>query len=393
MPDVNTLIKETSKNLEGFIDRHQSQVTALEHRIFDLENESARSAITGGRGITDEPVEARVHLESGDKLTDYLAREKGITCPDSGHGFGHLARALVTGAKSDFEVQALSKGTDASGGYAVPEWYAAEVIDLMRSKLAIDRAGARTVPLEGDKTHFLRIESDPVAGWRLESGAVKESDMTFGRTTFNPKSLAVIVKVTRELLEDGVNVEWSLRHAFAAAFAQELDRVALFGSGTNPEPLGVVNTPGIQTYTLAADGAPVTSYAPIVRARGMMLAANTNEPTAAIMAPRTATAFEELTDTTGQPLQRPRSIENLPFLPTTLTPVDDEHGEAENASRVIVGDFSNLWIGVRTGFRIEVLREHFADTMTVAFLAHLRADIQVTHPAAFVDIPGFVPAA
>jgi len=348
----------------------------------------------GGNGAAGGlATEERDYLEPSDRLTDYVER-RGAT-PDRNLRFGNLARALATGARNDAESRALEKGIDAAGGYAVPEYYAAEVIDLMRSKTAIVRAGARTVPLLGDKTHFLRVEGDPIAGWRLEAAKVKESDMTFGRLTFEPQSLAVVVKASRELLEDGQNVEGVLAHSLAEAFALELDRVALFGSGTDPEPRGLANTPGIQTLEVnPAAGAPVSSYAPIVQARGLMLAANANEPTAAIMAPRTATEFDELVDTTGQPLQRPRSIENLPFLSTTLVPTDDgEEAPAEVPSSVFVGDYSQLWIGIRTAFRLEVLREMFADTMQIAFLAHLRADIQVAQPKAFVEIPGFLPAA
>lgn len=383
--ELNTAFEDFKANLDG-------RLSAVETAVDEISAEMQRRELgPGARGTPAVEDEGRGYLEPSDRLTDHL-RNKGAARPEGGIGFGHLVRAMVVGPRNELEAQALHRGTDSAGGYAVPEWYSAEVIDLMRSKTAVIQAGARTVPLEGERTHFLRIESDPIASWRLERGQVAESDMTFGRTTFVPQSLAVIVKASRELLEDGMNVESSLRQAFAAAFAQEIDRVALFGSGTAPEPRGIVNTPGVQVYELAENGEPVTSYTPIVRARGLMLNANADEPTAAIMAPRTATAFEELVDTTGQPLQRPRAIESLPFRATTLVPIDEEYGTAQNASRVVVGDYRNLWIGVRTGFRIEVLREMFADTMEVAFLAHLRADVQVAHPAAFVDIRGFIPA-
>jgi HK97 family phage major capsid protein len=46
-----------------------------------------------------------------------------------------------------------------------------------------------------------------------------------------------------------------------------------------------------------------------------------------------------------------------------------------------------LLIGVRTGLNIELLKERFADSHQYAFIAHLRADVQIAQPAAFVKIP------
>lgn len=353
------------------------------------ESLGAPAAIGGGPAVitAGEPgPERRGWFRPEERLSDVIrSRER-----DDRLGVGALARAMVTGARNEAEERAMSKGSDSAGGYAVPDYYAVEVIDLLRSKTRVIEAGARTVPLAGDKTHFLRIESDPTAGWRLEAASVDTDDATFGRMTFEPKSLAVIVKTSRELLEDGQNVEEVIEHSLAQAFALELDRVALLGSGDDPEPRGLVNTDRVQILTLddGSAGAEIESYSPIVRARGMMQAANAAEPTAAIMAPRTATALADLTAQDDQPLRRPVAIESLPFLETTTIPTDEDPNGA--GSRIIVGDFSQLWVGIRSGFRLEVLREHFASTMEVAFLAHLRADIQVAQPEAFVDIPRII---
>jgi len=43
---------------------------------------------------------------------------------------------------------------------------------------------------------------------------------------------------------------------------------------------------------------------------------------------------------------------------------------------------------IRSGMRIEVLKEHFADNLQYGFLAHLRMDIQVAQPKAFSVLKG-----
>lgn len=119
---------------------------------------------------------------------------------------------------------------------------------------------------------------------------------------------------------------------------------------------------------------------------------NAADPSAMVMAPRTWRTIEGFTDTTGQPLRAPVSIERIPRLSTTLVPVDQTHGTANNASPIIVGDFSQMMLGVRSGLRVEVLRERFADNLQYAFLAHLRFDVQLAQPKAFAALKGIIPA-
>lgn len=146
-----------------------------------------------------------------------------------GVDLGRYLRAMVVGGQSEAERRALTEGSDSAGGYTVPERLSAQLIDLMRARTVAIRAGAGTVPLTSDKNHIAKLASDPVPAWRAESGQVNESDPTFTRVTFEPKSLAVLVKVSRELLEDSLNLGTDLPRVLAAALAGELDRVVFLG--------------------------------------------------------------------------------------------------------------------------------------------------------------------
>jgi HK97 family phage major capsid protein len=303
-----------------------------------------------------------------------------------------MLRAMVLGARNDIERKALSEGTDSAGGYSVPVHIAAQVIDLLRARSHIFSAGARTVPLHTEKANIVKVASDPVAAWRLENASVATSDPTFASVSFQARSLAVLVKVSRELLEDSINIEQALTMALASALGGELDRVALIGSGTAPEPRGLVNTSGIGSVSMGTNGAAITSYANLLTAAQTISDANAMEPTAAIMAPRTRFALAGLADTTGQPLRRPDVLERLKFLATTKLPVDETQGTAENASTLVMGDFAQLMVGVRSSLRIEVLRELFAQNHQYGFVAHLRADVAVAQPGAFAKIVGIIPA-
>jgi len=306
-------------------------------------------------------------------------------------GFGEYIAAMVRGTNDVSIKNALSEGTDSAGGYTVPKRLLSNVIDKMRAKSTVIQAGALTVPLDTQVTTIARIASDPAAGWRMENAAVAESDPTFEGVTFNARSLAVLVKVSRELLDDSVNIDQALTMAFAGAMAGEADRVALFGSGTAPEPRGVFNTTNINSVSMGANGAALTSYGKLLDFLYELELDNAGKPTAAIQHPRTWRTIQGFADTTNQPLQPPPALANLPQLVSTTVPINQTQGTANNASSVIVGDFSQLLIGIRQEMRIEILREAFASNLQYGFLCHLRMDVAVAHPESFCKLIGITP--
>ena len=58
------------------------------------------------------------------------------------------------------------------------------------------------------------------------------------------------------------------------------------------------------------------------------------------------------------------------------------------ASDIFVGDWSELVIGIRTSFSIQVLSERYADTGSIGLLAWFRGDVLVTRPKAFAVVQG-----
>jgi HK97 family phage major capsid protein len=343
-----------------------------------------------------ELTEARV-LGAQQSFRSYVAGKYPDQAEEyRGLGVGQFLRAAVIGPKNDLERRALSGTSDSAGGYTVPDILGAELIDLLRAHAVCGKARARWVPLDSDKQSFAKWASDPEAGWRAENEPVAESDPTLSRVVFEPKTLAVIVRASRELLEDSLNIEEGLNRAFSQSMSLEVDRVALIGSGSDSEPKGIANTDGVHEVDMGTNGGALGDYDPLLQGRGLILAANGNEPTAIMMAPRTGTALSLLkTGLSGdnRQLPKPQELVNTPFLQTTSLPIDEVHGEADNASRIILGDFRDLWIGTRTSLRVEVLKERYADNLQYGFLAFLRADIGVVRPQSFVQVVGIIPPA
>ena len=309
-------------------------------------------------------------------------------------GFGDYIAGMV-GASNRADVKAaLSEGTDSSGGYSVPSELLAEVIDDMRAATVCIQAGARTVPLTTDQTRMLKIVKDPTPTWRAENSLVSESEPNFGAIEFKPRSLAVMVRASRELLEDSTNIDTAIRLAFAASMAQALDRAALFGTGQDNEPLGLLNH-NIPTIDMGADGGSFTDYSPLLDL--IELYENNDNwdmnGRVMVMNPTVKRQLAGLVNSENDPLRQPEELYQIPRLTTTNMPTNEVQGSATNASSVILGEFSKMLIGMRNSMRIEVLREQFADHMQYGFLCWMRADVALMHERSFARLAGITPKA
>lgn len=382
------VIKELRDNIEA-------TKTAL--RSGDSDRIARRPNIDGearhGGGGDDAEEQANIALRPEQRMADW-ARSNGARDDYEGRlTTGGLLRAMVLGPKTDAERRALSEGTDSAGGYTVPDILSSRMIDRMRARSVVSQAGAMTVPLSSDQNYIAKVLTDPVPQWRAENAEIASSDATFGRVSMAPKSLAVLCRISRELLEDSLNIGTVLPDIIAKAMASELDRVCLFGSGSGSEPQGLINMSSLPEVPLDAALTAHTNgaYGSLIEARGLLLAANSAEPTAFIMNPREDETFTALRNGNGDPVRAPDKIARIPQLVSTVVPKTG--GVGTNESSILTGDFTRMMVGIRNSLRIEVLKERFADLGQYAFVAHLRATVAVEQIDAFAAITGIQPEA
>lgn len=307
---------------------------------------------------------------------------------------GKYVRGLVTGEwkTAKAEQQAMAQGVLSDGGYLVPERLSTELIDLARNKARTIQAGALTVPMDSNNLTIARIKEDPKVNWKAENEPIEESGMSFDAIEMKTRTLVGMARMSVELFEDASNIDSVVSQAIAQALGTELDRVGLFGTGVDPQPLGIYNTQGVQEIDLGENGAPVESYSAFSQAVENVENIN-GEATGIIYAPRTAGAIDRLVDSTGQPLNAPASFNKLNKFSTNQVPTNLTHGTADNASVAFVGDWSKLLYGMRTNLTLEVSREAASafENMQVVIRAYLRADVGVLKPDHFVLINGIIP--
>ncbi|MBN8714576.1 MAG: phage major capsid protein [Xanthomonadales bacterium] len=395
-PDVKAVVENLNKAFAAFKDQNDTRLTAVEAAVDDVNLKIVADQMTGKpNATTAAPADGvRVLRNYGEFRAHY---GKGSDAHDVNNPvpLAEFMRGVAGMKTSDLAIKALSEGTDSAGGYAVPNIVMPRILDAMVPASSLLQAGAGFVPLdEGAKTATTAVtDTLPVAAWRNELGSITESDPTFRSVVATPRSLACIVRISRELLADGVDIDRAIRTAIGQAFAKEIDRVGLRGSGTAPEPRGLLNTTGVNAVSLGTNGAALASYAPILSGIQSILDADGPMPTAAIMAPRSLVDFGGLVDTTDQPLRAPSLVEPVRFIGTSQIPVNLTVGTSTDCSEVYLGDFSRMYFLLRENLSVQLLREAYAKTGELGFLCHLRADVVVPYPAAFAIVKGVRKAA
>jgi HK97 family phage major capsid protein len=352
----------------------------------DRELAELRAAATrrpAGPRLPDEPVLTR------EQSVEQWAQQRGMFEPaaegDRPPSFDRYIRGIATGNWDGAEHErALSEGTLTAGGHLVPVPLSARVIDLARNATRVFQAGAITVPMTAQTLKLARLTGEGTPAWKAENAAITAADMTFDAVTFTARTLVRLVTLSVELFEDAdPSSEDVIARSFAAQVALELDRVALRGTGTAPEPRGVLNQSGVTLTTHGANGAVIANYDFWLDAVGAVRAANF-EPNAHIQAPRSSTSLSKLKEATTNAYMAP-PVGMLPMLTSKQVPINLTVGTSTDCSEVYTGDWSNLLVGIRTDFQLLFLRERFvADNLQYAFLAYLRADVQLAQPTAFV---------
>lgn len=412
--NYDRLFEEVS-GLKGRIEREEN-VSDLETELrqrdgFDF-NYHNDVGPTDGSGNEIRPRELR-DLREGEirvlapnqRLADCPEVRSALSLPDGIKpeelSLGRLVRGIVTGSwkGAEAEHRALSVAEDIVGGFTVPDMMSVNIVDLVRNQARVIRAGARTVPMETSQLRIAIQESDPTAFWRPENTAITASDINFGLITLHAKTLAALVPVSVELMEDGQNTDAVVSNAISEALGLALDLAALRGEGDAISPTGIRNVTGIQTIDQGANGSAITNFDELSQAWEKILAVNGPETgLAAIYSTREAGTMDRFVDGQGQPQTPPLSVQGMKRLPTNQVPIDLTKGTSDDASEAYVGNFSEMLIGMRTQILIESSRLASDtttglgfSTMTVLVRAYLRVDIALVRPNQFVLIDGIIP--
>lgn len=385
-------IKALDSRLEEVLDMHEREAVAAGYGR--RASRGLGGQTTALRGVDQDGHEHAI-LRRDERLTDLERRNgRGAVADPEPLSFGKYIRGLVTGKwdGAERERRAQSEGSLGGGGHLVPVPLADFVIDKARAKTRVIQAGALTVPMDSQTLKIGRITGDPVAAWHAENAAITDSTMAFDAVTFTAQTLLAVVKSSVEVFEDATLLDRTLEDAFAAAIAVELDRVALRGSGTPPEPRGVLNQSGVAIATPGGANGGTPTWDQIVDSAIAPIQDANFDPAAIIWAPRTARTLAKAKDSQNRYLDPPTIARELPKLATTQIPVNLTTGTSTDTSEIYTGEWEMLAIGIRSDFDVKLVDQaYLASNYQFAMVAAIRADIQLFQPGAFSIVKGVRP--
>ncbi|MBI0432810.1 phage major capsid protein [Roseomonas sp. KE0001] len=230
-----------------------------------------------------------------------------------------------------------------------------EYIDLLRNALVVRQLGARVLSGLVGNVAIPRLKEDATAAWVNENQAIPTSDMAFGQVSLTPKHVGARTEFSRNmLLQSSPDIETLVRADFAAVLAAEVDRAAINGSGVAPEPLGVLNTPGIGSVSLGTNGGVLTFDA-VADLQGMVDDANvTGASMAFVTNTRVRRQAAKMKDTTNVPLGLSTVFQGGMLAVTNNVPSALTKGTGTNLSALIYGNWSDLLLGYWSEFDLLV---------------------------------------
>lgn len=161
---------------------------------------------------------------------------------------------------TDLMARAYSKGVAANGGNVIANEFRDDLfIDLLRNRLAIAQLGATVLDgLVGDITIPKQLTGNTVT-WVDENGQANDSNATFGQISMRPKTVTANTELSRKfLLQSSFSAEQFARNELITAMMLGIDLAAISGTGSNSQPTGILNTLGIGSVEIGANGGELT---------------------------------------------------------------------------------------------------------------------------------------
>ena len=210
-----------------------------------------------------------------------------------------------------------------------------------------------------------------------------EAALVLTPTTANVREIAVWLPVTKEQMEDAVQVEGYVNNRLGLMIRQRLSSQLLAGNGVAPNLEGLLVNATVQTQAKGTDTTPDAVYKAMTRVRTVGFA----EPNAAVFHPNDWQDIRLLRTTDGIYIWGSPS-EVGPERIWGLTVIQDT-AETENTG--LVGDFAaGCELVMRQDVTFEVTDSHAGLFIqrTLAVLAFVRAAFPVYSPLSFCTVTG-----
>lgn len=286
-------------------------------------------------------------------------------------------------------LMAAPQGNDKTKGtYAVgTDTWGSEFIRVFYPTSEVLKLGARSLPgLTGNLSIPKQLTST-AAEWVPEGTAPRGSNVTIGQVPMSPKRVATFTEYTRVfLIQSSVAVESFLKDDLQTRIGLAIDYAALNGSGTNNEPLGIMNNPEVPI--LETEGGVLT-FDSIVDMETEIGAANAGGPSMAYLTNSRVRGYLKVVP---EGLHIQQRIWTLGDLNTGDGVVNGYRAKVSNQipggvgsqrASIIFADWSQVWIGEWGGIYMETNPYIKQGEGIIRLHIEALADVAIRHPESF----------
>ena len=369
--------------MEGFLDTHRNDMGVLsaeddatyskmERDLDSLTNEIKRME-------RRDAIEAELNKPVNQPITETPEKAASLKPEKTGRASNAYKEDFDRHLRGKVLVHnVLSEGTDADGGYLVPEDFERDIVSALEEENVI-RSLAKVITTQHERKIPVAT-GHSTAQWTAENAAYTESNPTFGQKQIDAFKLTDLCRVSVELLQDAAfDIEDYLMKEFARAFGIAEEEAFCVGTGSN-QPTGIFTSNGGTVGVTAAANNAIAADELISLVYALKSPYRRNAKF--LMNDATISAIRKLKDGNGVYLWQPSlqagepdkllgyDLYTSPYVPTM----------ASSAYTVAFGDFKNYWIGDRAGRTVQRLNELYATNGQIGYVATERVDGKVILP-------------
>lgn len=264
--NVKTLVGEA-------VAKFDTNLVELSKRVDDIDGALRKGAAKefgdeverGASGIAD--VISRDYGVDGmsEEKLEGFAEKFNLSAAVAGHARGwprHLQRqhqgewlltqmsteAFESGDMRHFQ-RAQSAEVDTAGGFAVPSVHMTNsLIPALEARVIAFALGAQTEDgFQGSPVEWPRIDATPDAQWSGEMESLDDQSFRMGQMKLTPHGLSCLIPLANRLLRLAPNMRNPIQGMMTRSLGRKLDLAILKGTGANGQPVGMTNTPGINS--------------------------------------------------------------------------------------------------------------------------------------------------
>lgn len=373
LSDIERGVGETRDGLKSV----DAKVAAYEQRLKDIEEKSKKRSL----GLTQ------------DEKDKFSFRKLFLAMSTKDFSCAPFEMDVI---KENAKKRDLTTDVDSAGGYLVPNEFMQDLIELLRAKLVTGQLGITRWNGLSAGAVFVPKQTGAATGyWVGEDSQITSSQQTFGQLELRPRKCGALTILSNELLRmSSPAAETSVRNDLAAVLDRLIDLAVLQGVG-GTQPLGILNTSGITTRSIAAIPTADDLY-------NMIYDVEKNNADGGNLAwcfnPRTWNTLRQLKDgngnyilttspTPGNVVSTARvssgTLLGYPFVTTTAVPIT--LGATTDRSRIYFGNWSDVvlgeWDGLQFAASNETNRAFEYDQTYIRALA--RVDVLLKHGESF----------